>query len=416
MTGGRASTRLTIHDVTFAGVFAGSLYGPFDAPPIDAVRAAVRELAARFPHHPVFCRPRIGRFGRGRWMPVSPAERERRCAEMVVELDDADLDGALSQAARPLEEGRLIEYSLGARHVMTRRSHLLGDGTVASLLPHLLRSAITASPLPDLDARSVSLPLTRALVNQFGRRPGYLVDTLREPRPRPPHAPSPVAAEGPRRYDAFGRTATGETMAALRAWRDVHHPGVSVGNVLAAAVRSAFDRAGVEFASPGLRMLVNGRRYLPPGTPLEGNFAAAIYVEPSDPRSPSSVDEVIRRNLDIGRPLATLAASSVKNALTPARGVATASSLGTLTISNLGPRRELDGLPTHPFCEYRGVAQPEPGGLTVLLAQVGECLSASATFDPALVDRGDVAQAIGQLTSDPVALLELPRATSQVTT
>jgi hypothetical protein len=406
MTFGRTTAGLTIHDVTFAGAFAGSLYGPFDAPPIDAVRAVVRDLAERYPEHPAFCRPEIGRFGRGRWVPVSAGERERRCREMVLELDPADLDAALSRATRPLDDGRLLEYSVGPHHVVTRRLHILGDGTVVSLLPHVFDAAITGAPLPDLRARSVSMPLTRALVHEFGRHPRRLVETLREPRPRPT-PPSAAVVDLGRHYDAFGRTATAETMQSLRAWRDTHEPDVSMGNVIAAAIRRAFDDAGVKFASPGLRMLVNGRRYLPPGTPVEGNFATAIYVEPDDPRSPRAVDDVIRRNLDIGRPLATLVASSIKNFVAPPSATRTpAGSLATLTISNLGPRRGLGVLPSHAFCEYRGVAEPEPGGLTVLLAQVGDCLSASATFEPAVADRASVAAAIDRLTRDPIGLFE----------
>jgi hypothetical protein len=402
------TARLTIHDVSFARVFAGSLYGPFDAPPIDAVRRVVAELAQRFPHHPVFCRPEIGRFGRSRLVPVSDAERERRCREMVVELDP-DLDIALSRATRVLDDGRLIEYAVGPQHVVTRRLHVLGDGTVVSLLPIVLQAAITGLPLPELRSDSAGFPLTRALVHHFGRHPRRVVETLRERRPA---AAEPTRGEprpGPGahvlRYDAFGRTASAETMRSLREWRDAHVPGVSMGNVLAAAVRRAFDHAGIKFASPGFRMLVNGRRYLPEGTGVDGNFAAAIYLEPDDPRSPRDIDRIVQRNLASGRPLATMLMSSAKNFVAPEPAAATAGSVTTLTISNLGPRRGLEVLPSHPFCEYRGVAEPEPGGITVLLAQVGGCLTASATFEMALVDRADVATAIELLTGDPVALL-----------
>jgi len=42
----------------------------------------------------------------------------------------------------------------------------------------------------------------------------------------------------------------------------------------------------------------------------------------------------------------------------------------------------------------------------VLLAQVGDCLSASATFEPAVADRASVAAAIDRLTRDPIGLFE----------
>ena len=275
------------------------------APPIDAVRAVVRDLAERYPEHPAFCRPEIGRFGRGRWVPVAAAERERRCPR----------DGGRARSCGPRRCALPSDPAARRRpapRVLGRPAPCASRGACTSWVTARSSRCCRTSSTPRSPAhRCPTSARTRRRCRSHARSStssAVIRAALsrrcanRRPRPTPPSA---AVVDLGRHYDAFGRTATAETMQSLRAWRDTHEPDVSMGNVMAAAIRRAFDDAGVKFVSPGLRMLVNGRRYLPPGTPVEGNFATAIYVEPDDPRSPRAVDDVIRRNLDIGRPLAT---------------------------------------------------------------------------------------------------------------
>ena len=229
---------------------------------------------------------------------------------------------------------------------------------------------------------------------------------LREPRP------SVVSGRGELIgdevvYAAYGRTSSASVMAELDEWRAARCPEVSISTVLTAAIRRGFDAAGVKFASPGFRLLVNGRRYLPPNAPVAGNFAAAIYVEPDDPCSPRSVDEVVRRNLDSGRPLATMAVSGLKDLAGAPRLDPPTATLSTLTVSNLGRIRPIELLPIGDDVEYRCANLPSgPSGVTVLLAQVGRRCTTTATFSPAVVARKDIAVAIEHVVRDPISLLE----------
>jgi hypothetical protein len=399
------TARLTIHDVNMADLTGGALVGPLDLPPADAIREVLLDTARRHPEHRLFCRPQKGRFG-WRWVPLSAAEREQRCIEMVSVIPETmSTDELTDDVLKPFEPDRLLHFGLSGSRLVIYFAHVLGDTSMAALTPALLQAAAGDGPPPQLDDTSVGFPLARAMAHHFGRQPRRLVQVLREPRPAVVHGEGEFV--GTVAFASYGRTASAEVMAELDEWRAAHCPEVSASTVLTAAIRRAFDEAGIKFASPGLRLLVNGRRYLPATAPVAGNFAAAIYIEPDDPSSPRSVDAVVRRNLECGRPLATMAVSGLKELTTARRAGSPAATLSTLTVSNLGRIRPIEPLPLAPDVEYRCANMPSgPDGVTVLLAQVGRRCTMTATFTPEVVAREDVAVAIERLTRDPISLLD----------
>jgi hypothetical protein len=311
---------------------------------------------------------------------------------------------------KPFAHDGMIHISVGRRHVVLWFAHILGDNDFQWFMPMLLRRAAGA-PLPALDLQTTNrLPLTRAVVEHFGKHPSRAARVLRDPRPKVPEATDLVRVSQPPVYGAETRSATPEVDAAVRAWRDEHCPSASTGNVYAAAVRAAFEASGIELGSPGFRLLVDARRYLPRGVAASGNFTIAIYLEPDDPCSPASVEAVVRRDLNNGRPLAAMAVSAVKNATGRAFGPddAPVSRRPHLTISNLGRQRLYEDLPglDRERAVYALASPPDgPSGITVFLAQVGRCVTVNASFCPEVVDRGQVGAALELLAADPVALL-----------
>jgi hypothetical protein len=408
------SDRISVHDLEFADLPAGKIFGPIACPSSDQVRDALLRLAHRHPQHRLFATVDVTRTG-ARWVHPSGPALERRCIDMVSEFDpSAGTDACLHRVSQPLAGGELVHYWTSESFIGSTRSHLLGDSGFSYITPAILRIA-AGEPVPALpEARGGHLPLTRAALSHFGAHPERLVEALTAPRPQPGHSGDTTTVPADWRFTSVGRTAPADVVDAVRTWRDANRAAVSVANTWTAAIRTAFDEAGVSFASPGLRVLVNARRYLPKGATVDGNFATAIYVEPADPREPAEVDAHVRRNLDNGRPLLAMAASGVKQALLRRHGRAAGDVIvdrhPTLTVSYVGRRTEYEPLPAdrEQVVHYSGVQPEGADGITVVCSLTHGRLSLSASFCDDVVDRAQVVDALERVVRDPISLL--PRA------
>ena len=178
------AARLTIHDVNMADLTGGAVIGPLELPSADAIRDVLLDTARRHPEHRLFCRPQRGRFGGGRWVPLSAAEREKRCIDMVSVIPDTVTPDELTDdVLRPFDTGRLLHFGLAGSRLAIYFAHVLGDTSMAALTPALLLAAAGEGPPPQLDDESVGFPLARAIAHHFGRTPSHLGRVLREPRP-----------------------------------------------------------------------------------------------------------------------------------------------------------------------------------------------------------------------------------------
>src|SRR5204862_1846524 len=124
----------------------------------------------------------------------------------------------------------------------------------------------------------VAMPLARALVRQFGRRPDRLLDVLPVARP-------PATEPGQRAWrpdPAYVSARSGTALGEIRAWRDAHLPRVSVAAIQFAAMGAALREVGLPVAGPGAVFLVDARRYLPPARPVAGNLVCGPYLRPGD--------------------------------------------------------------------------------------------------------------------------------------
>jgi hypothetical protein len=413
-----AGRRINVHDLDFADIPSGVVYGPLEVSSPDAVREALRRFAAAYPEHRLFAGVERTRFG-ARWYRRSDAELDDLCSAMVTAVaPDPDPDEMLARICDfSFDRGAYAHYWVGQSFIASARSHLLGDAQIAYVTP-LIVSVAAGAPVPELRTEpDRRMPLTRAALSWYGRHPKRLVDSLLAPKPQP--HPSGESLVIPRRwrFTAVGRTVPQPATAALRQWRERTCPQASMANTWSAAIWAAFEAAGVPFASRGFRTLVNARRYLPEGTTVTGNFSAAIYLEPTDPADPVAVEYALRRNLDSGRPLLAMAASGLKQAL-PARrasrlpDVQDVDRRPTLTISFVGRRRDYEELPvdTEHVYHYSASGPEGPSGITVICSIVHDHMALSASFCEDVVDRAPVVAALEALVADPLAgLVASPR-------
>jgi hypothetical protein len=389
------------------------IFGPFPCPTADQLRDALRRIAHRHPDHRLFSAVERTRFG-ARWVQRSPAEIDELCAAMVTELPSEigdDTDALLRRVAMPLDPGLMVRYVVTDRYIGSTRTHLLGDTAFAGITPMIVGVAM-GEPVPDLPAEERhSMPLTRAALHYFGRHPGRLRAALQAPRPRPRKRAPLVRVPGDWSIASVGRTATAETVEAVRYWRDAECPSASIANTWAAAIHQAFIDAGVTFATSGFHMLVNARRYLPETATGGTNFAASVYVEPDNPGDPAAIEAVARRNLDSGRPLLSMAASALtmpwRSRAIGARPDVLAHAAPTLTVSYVGRWMPFEPLAVLPdaVVQYSAVRPDGPDGLTVLCSSSHGRLSISGCFCEAVVPRSAVEDALDRLVADPVALL-----------
>jgi hypothetical protein len=404
--------RLTLHDANMATLTGGVVVGPFDATPsVEDVQRALVEIGRLNPTARAFCNLEVTRTG-GRWVPLPARERDERCRSMVSALAvevPGDVDDWIDRLVQPFPPGRLLHFSVGDPYVMVWFAHVLGDNDFAWFAPAVLRTALGAPAQVHPQVMGSRAPLSRALVEQFGRHPRRLAAAWRQSRVAAPAGRRSVAE--PPALRALASSADRSVTSALREWRRERCPDASMNAVLMVAVRGALEEAGLEFGSDGYRVLVDGRRYLPKGVRVAGNFATAIYAAPTDPVSPGEIDSVLRANLDSGRPLATMAVSAAKQLLGGGRR-STAAPTGperpTLTVSNIGRMRDWELVPglDPDRCAYVCASTPDPFGITVFVATMLERLTFTAAFGATAADPVLVAAALERLSGDPVAVLD----------
>jgi len=417
------SSRVSVRDRVWMTTPVIRVAGPLEGCGPDRLRAALRvayltdptcRVASRLdPDHP-------------RWEPLTGADIEASLPDRVRDLGPAvpSRNGTAPVAASPeavtdylrdspLDDRPLI-LAVQGPYVGIKASHGLGDGRIIDgLLAALLAAA--AEPGTGVDARATAprrgwrLPLLTAAGRQFAQHPSALVPALRVDRPPTPSTPEP----GPGAETTAYVTASSEpgVVDRLRAYRDARVPGVSVVALLSAAVYRAFATSALSRPDPGVVMLIDARRYLPPDAVVPGNFSWGQYVRPDDPGDPRAYDRVLRSELASGRALAMMALRDLHTILRPVReptppGLPEAPT-PVLTLSHLGRLTAFDSLPWKPGAPRFVSLVPSagPGSISLTLAEMRGAVHVSATFLDGGFDRADVADAVRRIADDPVALL-----------
>jgi hypothetical protein len=301
-----------------------------------------------------------------------------------------------------------------------RMSHSVGDGRVFNTLVPEILGAGAAGRAPRLPfPRPTRLPLARACLRFFGRDPRRVATLLKMPRPvlPEPAADEPRRAWQPDVCSTYVRS-DADVLGTLRQWRDTHRPGVSGAALLFAATGAAFEECGLDPSGPGIMVLVDARRYLSKNATVDGNFAPAQYVVPSDTLDPRAIHEVMSAAVAAGRPLSSLALRDLYS-LRPGTGTPTEPTQvrlrpsPQLTLTHIGRLEEYSGLPwACPPAQRMMLSAPTPGGpeaVTVTFAEMAGAIHLNVTFHRSTFEEKAVRRVAELICADPVALIDAHR-------
>jgi hypothetical protein len=438
--------RLPARDLARVGLDHLMVFGPFAAIGATDLATALRRLHTRAPTDPLVC---LLSGNRRRWLPaVTGTELAALIDRMVVPAGNGSGMGLGTSAEAAVRY--LLHHPLGdlpmrvvasGGYVGFRISHAVGDGTVLNaVLPAILDAAATGRA-PDWPPGGgtrgepgggpgggavVRWPIAAALL-RLGR--GLARDPRRIPstlpvalRARRPPATGLPAGDPGRRWlprPAYHAARSADALVRLRAWRDANASGTSMAAVLAAATWTSFARTGIGSRDRGLTVLVDLRRYLPPGAVVPGNLCWGQYLVPEDPADPRSVHLALRAALDSGAPVVGLALRTARIRLTgpPAATGEAATRVPTrpaveLTLTHLGRLDRYADLPwSAPPEALRSISVPPPAGpsgVTVSTSELHGALYVNVGFHASTFDRRAIAESVERLCADPVDLLRHP--------
>lgn len=416
-----ASRRVDVRDRLWRGIQTVCVLSGLD-PVIDAesVRAALLRLHADTPSARALCR-----FDgdSGRWAPVPAEEMADWLRRLVVDARGreprAPADVAEQLLREPCDE-RPFVVTVGDGWQAWQVHHVLGDGTfaVADLIPGLLRASADAgvpTGLGQVDS-ALARPLLRASWDTLVREPQW--QTWRTALSRVSRRRGRAAREG------IGRPASElglvvahgapDSVALLREWAEVHHPGVSVAVLMMAAARIALEERGVVSPTTDSVVMYDLRRYLPRRSHVEGNFAGALRLEDPTCRDPRAMGDQIRGDAALGLPLVSLLAATAGETLAPAVGFAgrfrpERPSAGPVVLTHLGSASPLRRLPWDPRAAQRGVitaaAPAALAGVTATTSEWDRTLQVAISFGGSVASRDAVAAAADDLVHRPWDLL-----------
>lgn len=405
---------MTARDAAWSGVEFFRVLGPFPAVPAAALRRALIALHAQRPTSRFLCR--LDRRA-GRWLPLSAAAFEQWVDGLLVHGDpDMDADAWARALGAEVLGDRPMVLAAGGRFGGFRASHTAADARVPdTLLGEVLAAATTGRAATYPFPRPARLPLTRALIHQFGGHPGRVPAAVRIRRP--PSAPRATGPVGTSTVAYASAASAPGALARVREWRDAHTPGVAVSAVLLSAAYAAVRRQLGEPEPAGFAVLVDARRYLPAGVAVEGNFVWGEHLRPDAPEDPASVAAAMTELVTSRRTLTMLALHNVRSVLTrlgrPAlRPPGTAPSIGPalplrphLTVTYLGRNDSFTSLPwaEHEQGRMIGVVTPSgPSGITVAMDERDGALHVTASYRPGGFDARAVAAALREVAHDAV--------------
>ncbi|MGK5110458.1 MULTISPECIES: hypothetical protein [unclassified Geodermatophilus] len=411
--------RIQAHNAQWLELSSVTLLAGLD-PAVDpaALRATLRRLYDVDPTAPILCRV----AGRPlRWVPVPPEEIDARLEELVVDVRGSGKEDAEEAVERLLREADpMVPFRLYVHddHHAWQLSHVLGDGIYANrhVVAELVRCAATGE-VPTGLVRGPDRPrlLARAVWRTLLRRPQAA--TWREALDRLRSAPSasvPAGDPADRQVSlsVVSRMSAPGVRESVRHWRDAHAADTSVAVATMSAVRSALEAEGAFAPETDTVVLFDGRRYLPPGTHVAGNFSGALRLAPENAADPRLMARQMRRDAALGLPLVSMLVAMVQHTLSrvrPSHGTGS----GSVVLTHLGALGEVRDLPWRaPDAEQKVIQAPAPSpavSMTACISEWRDRLLLSVSFDSRRVPRAAVTRALDRVLTDPAAFLPSAR-------
>lgn len=411
-------SRLSVRERTWLPLEFIRTVGPLQEVTAEGLRAALTGLHAGDPTHRAVCR--LDR-ARASWVHLGPTEFTAFSAGAVTAVPGAPNqdDLTLRLLAEP-PGAHPVRILVGGGFVALKIAHAYGDaGPVNDLLRELVQAAAQGRAARFPSAAPARLLLTSALWRQFGRHPRRLPGALRITR-APADQPAAADDGAPWRPDITTRTArSAQVLATMRTWRDTHAPGVTTSAITFAAFAAALRDLRLDPELSGAVFLADARRYLRPGTSVDGDFCWGQYLAPVDLLDPRAVHTALKAELASGRMLAMMAMREARVALTgPGGRIEHPARLAgrprpQLTFSNQGRHDILADLPWAAPPQHRVnlsvPTQSGAAGITLTTSEMGGVLHLEATFHRSSYDPATIARALGVVCADPAALLMATR-------
>jgi hypothetical protein len=392
-------------DRPWLDAYVSVLCGPFAMPSTEALREAVSALAERYP------------YSRLTWRPDSRKRRwhaDRLAESIVAERDwDDGVDPGTRLEAIIRDESlepplTLIRYP---NVIGLKMSHGVGDGRLfLTVMASALQAALTGEVGQWPVQRSGRFPLAAAAVRTFGRHPTLIKAAMADRIPLETINESDVT----RRWSPSRRTChtsmTREQVDQVSSWGKEFAPTASGFALQVALALRGLQKAGLE-VSREVRVIADLRRYLG-WRYLDGNFVAGVPMNLRWDMSVEQISSSMKATNASGRPLAGQVLTSLRGATAmPVETSVGPNQLPRVTFSNMGRSSEIDSLPflSKPPTVYAGSVPPEgPLGLTILTGEISQLMTINMTFHDNVVDPAVVIEAMGLITSDPIALLSDP--------
>jgi hypothetical protein len=303
--------------------------------------------------------------------------------------------------------------------------HLLGDGYfMTRLLGAIVETATTGTVPEPLRRPAARRPVPRAVWDFFGRHPGRARALARHVRAATatPIEPGSRGATDWRPSPASRiRRSDPQALKGLKEWRREHASGISTVPLTIAAAEVARRRLGIPLTAPPL-ILFDARRYVRPGgVDVAGNFCAGLRITVADSGDPLAVDAAIKEAVELGRPLAVVAATAATLRLRGRLSRPTAAASAAIPVgeawdvayTHMGRPPELSRLQWEdgagrPY--FVGLLPPNgPAGVTVGMSEMGHRMNVSVSFHDNVVRAELVDALLDLLVGDPAALLEQHR-------
>jgi hypothetical protein len=429
-----ATERLGARDLLWSGTRTSIVLGPLDLPPHERLVDAAAVLAASFPA------ARLGQAldaPRGRWVASGLGVQEQARRAVVAHDGSGPDEVGLTAFAGALEDARTddapVRWVVAGQHLALLVCHAAGDGGLMLGLPAALLEAARTGRAPAWTQQpELAAPLLRTLVHHYGRHPRRVAQTLAAVRA----AAGPVLPSTPDQHDddaggALLRPSTtavhavmGEAQVAdLTAWRRAQGrgtSGVAVQTVLVGAALAAVD---LPPQGPPT-VLVDARRYLPPGTAVHGNFVAGLQMPVGERWDAREITAALRSAVEAARPLSAMTLGAARQLLPRPRtsGASAAAERvparprPVLAVTSM-QHPALDALPwAGPAgrATATSVSTPAPAqGVTASLTELRGHLNLSLSFHGSVYDTAAMAEAVRLATTDPVAVLERAAARRQ---
>ncbi|WP_163749447.1 hypothetical protein [Mycolicibacterium helvum] len=378
-------------------------------PPREQVVDALDTITRSGPH------TRLGLTPDSRaWLWSWKAESTPTIREVPSEVADRGTTAVLDYIRTLAVPRSPVDVYLSDRHIAFDIDHGLGDARLYIDCITTLFDLIQGKSSNWLRDPDTSIPVVHALTHTFAN-PARLRSTWSEARrhrapgrhrssSRAPATTLPSAAVEVIHIDAAIERE-------VDSWRSADAPGVSRAVTWLVIIRTALAQAGLPLTE-ALRLVVDCRRYLPPGDRVNANFISGLSVQAALETPVGALDAAVKARLDAALPLLALTSASARNLAGPLSATRahqapadTPVELAYSDVGRLSPFENLPWVPDRPRSINAALQPWAPADISVFSGTIGHERSVTLSYHDDVHDRRLLQEAAEAIRTDPLRLL-----------